>query len=152
MRIAAALVALFVATLAHAGPQDIIVKFESEGAAYSARIASGATLRRSLRQTGAEVKAAILDNVDPIPALSGLCVTGGRLNIYAAMSEEAPCSEPPCEEYAARQPRDETVRVHEAVGRTDLYDVTGRKVRATTPGIYFHRPAVGPRRTVVVVP
>ena len=36
--------------------------------------------------TPAQVKAAILNNVDTISALSGYCVTGGRLNVYAALS------------------------------------------------------------------
>lgn len=33
-----------------------------------------------------EIKKAILDNVDEIDALEGKCVTGGRLNAYAALS------------------------------------------------------------------
>ncbi len=32
-----------------------------------------------------EIKAAIMDSADPISALSGICVSGGRLNINAAM-------------------------------------------------------------------
>jgi subtilisin family serine protease len=35
--------------------------------------------------TWAEVKAAILDNVDPVTSLSGITVTGGRLNAYNAL-------------------------------------------------------------------
>jgi hypothetical protein len=32
-----------------------------------------------------EVKNVIMDTVDPLPALDGLCVTGGRLNLYSAI-------------------------------------------------------------------
>ena len=37
-----------------------------------------------------EIKEAILDNVDEIDALDGLCVSGGRLNAYAALSNCQP--------------------------------------------------------------
>jgi subtilisin family serine protease len=39
-----------------------------------------------------EVKCRILDNVDPIPALNGITVTGGRLNAFKALS--TPCGAP----------------------------------------------------------
>jgi hypothetical protein len=32
-----------------------------------------------------ELKEILLENVDPLPDLSGKCVTGGRLNIYNAL-------------------------------------------------------------------
>jgi len=40
--------------------------------------------------TIAELRQAILDGTDPIPALSGKCVTGGRLNAYGAFATLAP--------------------------------------------------------------
>lgn len=35
--------------------------------------------------TAAQIKSAIINNVDPVPALSGYCVTGGRLNAQKAL-------------------------------------------------------------------
>ncbi len=40
--------------------------------------------------TYAEVKAQLLDNVDPIASLAGRCVTGGRLNLAAALPPVPP--------------------------------------------------------------
>ena len=40
--------------------------------------------------TVAEVRQAILGGVDPLPALSGKCVTGGRLNAYGALATLTP--------------------------------------------------------------
>jgi subtilisin family serine protease len=39
--------------------------------------------------TGTQLKSAILNNADTVPALSGLCVTGGRLNAFAAVQSVA---------------------------------------------------------------
>jgi len=36
--------------------------------------------------TTAQIKAAIMDNVDEVPALNGLCTSGGRLNAYLAVA------------------------------------------------------------------
>ena len=43
--------------------------------------------------TNLEVKARIMNSVDPLPVLAGKCVTGGRLNAYRAIAE--PDSVPP---------------------------------------------------------
>ena len=40
--------------------------------------------------TALEVKAALMASVDPIPAMAGLTVTGGRLNVNAALDEAGP--------------------------------------------------------------
>tara|TARA_B100000315_G_scaffold107184_1_gene98396 strand:- start:4639 stop:7959 length:3321 start_codon:yes stop_codon:yes gene_type:complete len=37
-------------------------------------------------ETALTIKQAILDNVDPLPALDGITVTGGRLNLHSAVS------------------------------------------------------------------
>jgi hypothetical protein len=43
-------------------------------------------LARNLNLSSAQLKALILDNVDAVPALAGKTVTGGRLNVYAALA------------------------------------------------------------------
>lgn len=45
--------------------------------------------------TAAEVKSALLDNVDPVSAFDGLTVTGGRLNINNAIIAVTPAPPPP---------------------------------------------------------
>lgn len=45
--------------------------------------------------TPEEIKNKILEAVDPIPALSGITVTGGRLNAYAAVTGDLPEGPPP---------------------------------------------------------
>jgi len=45
--------------------------------------------------TNADVKAALLDNVDLIPALAGVVATGGRLNVAAALLGGPPPPPPP---------------------------------------------------------
>ncbi len=47
--------------------------------------------------SNSEVKAAILDNVDPLPSLDGKVLTGGRLNVRASLGapELPPDSDPP---------------------------------------------------------
>lgn len=37
-----------------------------------------------------QVRRALLEGVDPLPALAGKCVTGGRLNLYSALAEVGP--------------------------------------------------------------
>ena len=50
-----------------------------------------------------QVRQAILDGVDPLPALSGKCVTGGRLNAYGAFEGVGP--------YIEHEPLDNTTDV-----------------------------------------
>jgi PKD repeat protein len=52
-------------------------------------VAGAATLLKSYSPTltGSDIKTALLDSVDPIAALQGITVTGGRLNIYKALQE-----------------------------------------------------------------
>jgi len=50
-----------------------------------------------------QVRQAILDGVDPLAALSGKCVTGGRLNAYGAFKEVGP--------YIEHEPLDNTTDV-----------------------------------------
>jgi predicted outer membrane repeat protein len=45
--------------------------------------------------TYAELKKTLMDTADPDPALHGLCVSGGRLNIGAAIRETATDTQPP---------------------------------------------------------
>ena len=40
----------------------------------------------SKRRTAAEVKNIILDSVDKVDSLEGLCVSGGRINAYKALT------------------------------------------------------------------
>ena len=47
---------------------------------------AGLLLAENNMLTVSELKAAILDNVDPIPVLSGQLLTGGRLNAYKAIT------------------------------------------------------------------
>ncbi len=59
------------------------------GSSYAAPYVAGAAaliLARNPKLSSAEVKALILDNVDPNPGLVGKTVTGGRLNIFRAVS------------------------------------------------------------------
>ncbi len=44
--------------------------------------------------TAAQIKQCILDSTDPISALSGKTVTGGRLNLYTCLSGDAPLDPP----------------------------------------------------------
>ncbi len=44
--------------------------------------------------SAAEIKAAILNSVDPLPSLAGKTVTGGRLNAYEALLQFAPPPQP----------------------------------------------------------
>lgn len=55
----------------------------------------------------AQLKAIILDNTDPISSLSGKTVTGGRLNVYKAISA---CSTPPAPDFSlSATPSSQTV-------------------------------------------
>ncbi len=59
------------------------------GTSMSAPHVAGAAaliLARNRNLSYAQVKALILDNVDPLPDLAGKTVTGGRLNIFRAVS------------------------------------------------------------------
>jgi subtilisin family serine protease len=63
------------------------------GASTAAPQVSGtAALVLSLRPSfsATELKADILDSVDPLPSLSGRVRTGGRLNVYRALTHSAP--------------------------------------------------------------
>jgi subtilisin family serine protease len=51
-----------------------------------------------------QVRQAIIAGVDPLPALSGKCVTGGRLNAYGAFEEVGP--------YIEHEPLDNTTDVY----------------------------------------
>ena len=58
------------------------------GTSFAAPHVSGvAALMRAFDPgiTVSEIKAHILDTVDPVPILSGLTVTGGRLNAHSAL-------------------------------------------------------------------
>jgi subtilisin family serine protease len=44
--------------------------------------------------TTAQLKSALLNNVDPIPSLTGNTVTGGRLNVAKAVGPGTPCNPP----------------------------------------------------------
>lgn len=58
------------------------------GTSFSAPLVAGtATLLKSIKPTltSLEIKSAILDNVDVVDGLNGLCVSGGRLNAYSAV-------------------------------------------------------------------
>ena len=60
----------------------------ANGTSLASPIVAGvAALIRSVNPslTAAQIKSAILSNVDPVPALSGYCVTGGRLNAQKAL-------------------------------------------------------------------
>lgn len=60
-----------------------------DGTSFSAPQVSGAAalvLARHPAYSVAEVRAALLDHVDPLPGLSGKVVTGGRLNVAAAVA------------------------------------------------------------------
>lgn len=46
---------------------------------------AGALIRSACAFQTANIKATILNNVDPVPSLSGKTVTGGRLNLYQAL-------------------------------------------------------------------
>lgn len=52
--------------------------------------------------TAEEVKARILSYTDPIPALNGITVSGGRLNAYSALTETAPPPPPPGEIHGSK--------------------------------------------------
>ena len=58
----------------------------SMAAPYVAGVAALILAKYPLLTTD-EIKDRILDNVDPVSALSGLCVTGGRLNAYKAVHD-----------------------------------------------------------------
>jgi alpha-tubulin suppressor-like RCC1 family protein len=55
-------------------------------------VAGAAALVRCPSMTYADVKAALLNNVDILPALSGKCVTGGRLNLYQSITNANCCN------------------------------------------------------------
>ena len=59
--------------------------FQGYGASWAAPHVTGTAaliLSRNPNLSYAQVKALILDNVDPVPDLAGKTVTGGRLNIF----------------------------------------------------------------------
>ena len=63
-------------------------------------VAGACALLRSVKPslTAAQVKAAILNNVDPLPSLAGKTVSGGRLNLYKsllAVTGETPINRAP---------------------------------------------------------
>jgi subtilisin family serine protease len=64
-----------------------------DGTSMSAPFVAGAAALILARNPGlsyAEVKALILDNVDPVEDLAGKTVTGGRLNLFKAVSATPP--------------------------------------------------------------
>ncbi|MEJ5258791.1 MAG: S8 family serine peptidase [Anaerohalosphaeraceae bacterium] len=62
--------------------------FYSGTSMASPHVAGAAALLWSLSSTltAAEVKQILMGSVDPLPSLNGFCVTGGRLNLYKALS------------------------------------------------------------------
>ena len=55
-------------------------------------VAGAAALVRCAGMTYADVKAALLNNTTPLASLTGKCVTGGRLNLYNALSNTNCCN------------------------------------------------------------
>lgn len=63
------------------------------GTSFAApQVAGAAALLKSINPslTTLQLKTAILDNVDFVPALNGKCVTGGKLNVYEAAKSIIP--------------------------------------------------------------
>lgn len=54
--------------------------------------AAGLVLAENPAYTTAELKAAIMDSADPVSALTGKCVTGGRLNAYTGTARQVNAS------------------------------------------------------------
>lgn len=77
-------------TLPLAGSQMGANYGEAQGTSMAApHVAGAAAILLSVdnRLSHAALKAALLDNADPIPALGGRCVTGARLNLFNALPE-----------------------------------------------------------------
>jgi len=56
---------------------------------------AGLLLANNPALTNVQIKNIILQNVDPVPGLSGLVLTGGRLNAYRALLNSDPAAPPP---------------------------------------------------------
>lgn len=95
--------------------------------------------------TAAQVKGYIMDNVDVLPAFSGLTVTGGRLNVYKALNAAfgGEIESAPVNPQAAN-----TGNPPSLVDDGRLYDVMGRRVEPGYRGVAFTKS----RKRVVVMP
>lgn len=83
---------LQIITSHHPGSPDIPYIFDS-GTSFSAPLVSGTAALIKASNPGystAQIKSTLLQSVDIIPSLSGVCITGGRLNASAALSRPLP--------------------------------------------------------------
>lgn len=79
----------------------------------------------------AELKNAILNNVDPVPSLAATTITGGRLNVYRALMA---CADPATPDYQiAAAPASQTV----TPGAVTTYTITAAFADAFTDAITF---------------
>jgi subtilisin family serine protease len=81
---------------------------------------SAALVLSKCAQTTAQVKTTLMNNVDPIPALSGITVTGGRLNVNRALQS---CATPDFS--LAASPASQTVTQGQSTSYTVTVSSTG---------------------------
>jgi hypothetical protein len=94
--------------------------------------------------TVAQVKQAIMSTTDPYPGQSGKTVTGGLLNVlhavqYGGGGGEIESMHPTVEEPVTRTSVFSIAEANRmiAAGKVAFYDVSGRRVTDTKPGLYF---------------
>ncbi len=93
--------------------------------------------------TNADVKAALLDNVDLIPFLTGVVATGGRLNVAAALLGGAPPPPPP--DTTAPEAVDDLTVVSTGIHDATLtFTATGDDGAVGQAALYDLRYATGP--------
>lgn len=117
-------------------PATCLVIYESGTSMAAPHVAGVAALVMSQlpAATWAEVKQRILDSVDPLPALEGKMVTGGRLNARKALGSTPPPGEPaPASYRVVPNPAFEQARFlydpsSVAGGTVRIFDVAGRPV------------------------
>jgi subtilisin family serine protease len=142
---------------------NIICKYQSfNGTSGATPIVSGTAAliwSRYPSLTAAQVKSVILNSVEQKSAFTGKCVTGGRLDMYAAMVAAASVGgggggEQETQRAVERDPADPASRTMFSIaeardlihsGRLVFYDAAGRRVADPKPGIYFVN-----KRTVLV--